>query len=156
MFSMRSCNYITALAGLCIGAAIMAASAVFPTDMTEQGPGPGFWPFLLGAALTGAAGILAGYTFLHRAILTEDKVPLNTAANRQAYMMMGIIGIFALLIPLIGFYPAAFLLVPCVMYRLDYRDKKWIAGTTVGVTVFIYVVFGQLLHTALPVSVFWR
>lgn len=154
MFSMRSCNYVVALTGLCLAAAVMAAAAAFPLEMTEQGPGPGFWPFLLGAGLAVAAVVLLVYTILHRLELSGDKVALGTEANRQVYGMMGLIGAFTLLIPLLGFYPATLLLVPCVMYRLGCRDKRWMAGTALGIVLFIYVVFGQLLHTALPSSLF--
>ena len=154
MVSMRSCNFIVTLIGLLLGGAIMSAAARFPLEITEQGPGAGFWPFLLGAALVVAAVSLALYTMVHRAALTEEKVALGTAANRQAYVMIGLILLFCAMIHLIGFYPAAALLIPCVMYRLECRDKKRMLLTAAGVVLFIYLVFGQLLHTSLPSSVF--
>jgi len=154
MFSMKWCNFVVFVLGLAIGGAIMGASASFPMEITEQGPGPGFWPFLLGLALTVASFALAVYTLYHRHELADEKVALGTAANRQAYVVMGLIVVFCGLIHLIGFYAAALLLVPCIMYRLECRDKKLMLFTAVGVTLFIYLVFGQLLHTSLPSSVF--
>ena len=132
----------------------MGASAGFPMEITDQGPGPGFWPFLLGLALTVAALVLAVYTLCHRQELTEEKVALGTGVNRQVYVVMALIVCFCGLIHLIGFYAAAMILVPCIMYRLECRDKKLMLFTAVGVTLFIYLVFGQLLHTSLPSSVF--
>ena len=61
---------------------------------------------------------------------------------------------FCVLVRLIGFYPSAVLLIPCIMYRLECRNKKQMLLTALCVTLFIYLVFGQLLHTALPSSVF--
>ena len=132
----------------------MGASAGFPMEITEQGPGPGFWPFLLGVALTVAALVLAVYTLCHRQELTVEKVILGTAANRQVYVMMALLVLFCRLIHLIGFYAASVVLIPCIMHRLECRDKKLMLFTAVGVTLFIYLVFGQLLHTSLPSSVF--
>ena len=154
MVSMKFCNFVVFVMGMVIGGAIMGASAGFPMEITEQGPGPGFWPFLLGLALTVAALVLAVYTLCHRQELTEEKVTLGTAANRQAYVVMVLIVLFCGLIHLIGFYAAAVVLIPCIMHRLECRDKKLMLFTAVGVTLFIYLVFGQLLHTSLPSSVF--
>ena len=154
MVSMKLCNFVVFLMGVVIGGAIMGASAGFPMEITDQGPGPGFWPFLLGLALTVAALVLAVYTLCHRQELTEEKVALGTGVNRQVYVVMALIVCFCGLIHLIGFYAAAMILVPCIMYRLECRDKKLMLFTAVGVTLFIYLVFGQLLHTSLPSSVF--
>lgn len=154
MVSMKFCNFVVFLSGLVIGAAIMGASARFPLGMTEQGPGPGFWPFLLGLALTVAALALAVYTIGRRHELAEEKVALGTAANRQVYAVMGLIAAFCALVCLMGFYPASVLLIPCLMFRLGCRDKKRMLLTALSVTLFIYLVFGQLLHTSLPSSVF--
>ena len=154
MVSMKLCNFVVFVMGAAVGGAIMGASAGFPMEITDQGPGPGFWPFLLGLALTVAALVLAVYTLCHRQELTEEKVTLGTEANRQVYVVMALIVCFCGLIHLIGFYAAAVVLVPCIMYRLECRDKKLMLFTAVGVTLFIYLVFGQLLHTSLPSSVF--
>ena len=154
MVSMKFCHFVVFVLGLLIGGAIMGASARFPMEITEQGPGPGFWPFLLGLALAVAALALAVYTIYHRHAMAEEQVALGTAANRQVYVVMGLIAVFCGLIHLIGFYAAALFLVPCIMYRLECRDKKLMLLTAVGVTLFIYLVFGQLLHTSLPSSVF--
>ncbi|MBO5992615.1 MAG: tripartite tricarboxylate transporter TctB family protein [Acidaminococcaceae bacterium] len=155
MVSMKLCNFVVFVIGMVIGGAIMGASARFPMEITEQGPGPGFWPFLLGLALTVAALALAVYTLYHRHELTEEKVALGTGANRQVYVVMAMIVVFCGLIHLTGFYAAAMLLVPCLMYRLECRDKKRMLLTALCVTLFIYLVFGQLLHTSLPSSVFF-
>lgn len=154
MVSMKLCNFVVFVMGLAVGGAIMGASAGFPMEITDQGPGPGFWPFLLGLALTVAALVLAVYTLCHRQELTEEKVALGTGVNRQVYVVMALIVCFCGLIHLIGFYAAAMILVPCIMYRLECRDKKLMLFTAVGVTLFIYLVFGQLLHTSLPSSGF--
>ncbi len=45
MNNMAVCNYIVGVLGAVIGGLIMQAAAAFPLEFTENGPGPGFWPF---------------------------------------------------------------------------------------------------------------
>ena len=59
-----------------------------------------------------------------------------------------------MLINLLGFYPASALLIIAIMRLMDYRNIKVIALTTVLTLVFIYLVFGMLLHTTMPQSIF--
>lgn len=154
MKNMAVCNYIISLLGLLISACIMNAASEFPLEFTVNGPGPGFWPFSLGAALGAAAVILFVYTFLHKEDLSQTRVALTLPANRRVYLMMGVITIYCVLINLLGFYPASAVLIPIVMYFMDYHDKKVIALTTVCTIIFIYLVFGELLHTQMPQSIF--
>lgn len=154
MNNMTICNYIVGILGMVIGGLIMRASAAFPMKFTENGPGPGFWPFALGAALAAAAIILLVFTFMKRADLAQQKVNLTTAANKRVYIMMGLVVLFCVLMNLLGFYPAAAILIVAVMKLMDYHKIKGIALTTVLTLAFIYLVFGLLLHTKMPQSIF--
>ena len=55
---------------------------------------------------------------------------------------------------LLGCYPAAALLIIATMKLMDYNIKKGILLTTVLTLAFIYLVFGVLLHTKMPQSLF--
>ena len=154
MNNMTICNYIVGVVGAALGGLIMNASRAFPMDFTENGPGPGFWPFALGLALAVVAIVLLGYTFAKRADLAQQRVVLTTTANKRVYMMMGLVVIFLVLMNVLGFYPAAALLIMSVMYLMDYREKKGVLLTTVLTLAFIYLVFGLLLHTSMPQSIF--
>lgn len=154
MNNMTICNYIVSVVGLALGALIMNAAAAFPMQFTENGPGPGFWPFSLGCALAVAAVVLLAFTFTKRADLSGQRVSLNTPANKRVYIMMGLVVIFCVLINLLGFYPAAAVLIVATMKLMDYHDKKGILMTTVLTIAFIYLVFGVLLHTQMPQSIF--
>ncbi|MDY2637600.1 MAG: tripartite tricarboxylate transporter TctB family protein [Phascolarctobacterium sp.] len=154
MNNMTICNYIVGVVGMVLGALIMSAAAAFPMQFTENGPGPGFWPFSLGCALAVAAVVLLAFTFTKRADLSGQKVNLNTPANKRVYIMMGLVVAFCVLINLLGFYPAAAVLIVATMKLMDYHNKKGILLTTVLTLAFIYVVFGVLLHTKMPQSIF--
>ena len=154
MNNMTICNYIVSVVGLALGALIMNAAAAFPMQFTENGPGPGFWPFSLGCALAVAAVVLLAFTFTKRADLSGQRVSLNTPANKRVYIMMGLVVAFCELINLLGFYPAAAALILATMKLMDYHNKKGILLTTVLTLAFIYLVFGVLLHTQMPQSIF--
>ncbi len=156
MKSMACCNYFIGVLGLVISALIMDASAAFSLDFTETGPGAGFWPFALGIALGTAAVILLIYTFFNRERLKEEKVPLFMPANRRVYLLLGMIGTYCFLITLLGFYPASAVLIPCIMALMGEASRKTVILTTFCALIFIYLVFGVVLHTQMPQSIFWE
>ena len=154
MNNMAVCNYIVGVLGAVIGGLIMQAAAAFPLQFTENGPGPGFWPFSLGAVLCAVAVFLLLYTFANKTDLAGEQVALTTTGNKRVYMMMGLVVLFCVLLNLLGFYLAAVVLIPLIMRLMDYRNTKVIALTTVLTLVFIFLVFGLLLHTQLPQPIF--
>ena len=156
MNNMAVCNYIVGVLGAVIGCLIMQAASAFPLAFTENGPGPGFWPFSLGAVLYSVAVFLLLYTFWNRTELAGEQVALTSVGNKRVYLMMGLVVLFCVLINLLGFYPASALLIIAIMRLMDYRNIKVIALTTVLTLVFIYLVFGMLLHTTMPQSIFWE
>lgn len=154
MNNMAVCNYIVGVLGAVIGGLIMQAAAAFPLEFTENGPGPGFWPFSLGAALCAVAVFLLLYTFWNKTDLGSEHVALTNVGNKRVYVMMGLVVAFCVLLNLLGFYPAAALLIVAIMRLMDYRNNKVIALTLVLTLAFIYLVFGTLLHTQMPQSIF--
>ena len=154
MKNMANCNFLVSILGMMIGAAIMNAASEFPLAFTENGPGAGFWPFTLGAALAVAAVVLLVYTFTAKAELSKQTVALTLEANKRVYVMMGIVTIYCGLISVLGFYPASALLIPATMKLMDFHNKKVIAMTTVGTIAFIYIIFSLLLRTQMPQSMF--
>ena len=82
------------------------------------------------------------------------QVALTEEANRPVYKAMVLLVLFCAAIVLLGFFPAMVLFVPALMYLLKCRNIKWMVATTAGVLVFVYVVFGWILNTQFPVSIF--
>lgn len=154
MINMAVCNYVISLMGIIISMLIMYSASEFPLAFTVNGPGPGFWPFSLGCALFIAAVVLFLYTLFNKLDLSQTKVALVNPANKRVYLMMGIIVLYCVLINLLGFYLASVFLIPVVMKQMDCHNKKIIALTTVGTIVFIYLVFGEILNTNMPESIF--
>ena len=156
MQSMLMCNYVVGALGVLIGGLIMQASSTFPMAFTENGPGPGFWPFSLGAGMFAAAVLLLLYNVMDKAEMAQQEVTLNTPANKRVYVLMGMLLVFCGLIELLGFYAAGMILIPCIMKLMEFHDKKIIVAATVGTLAFIYVVFTMVLGTSMPQSMFLR
>lgn len=156
MKSMLMCNYIVGTLGVLVGGLIMQAASTFPMAFTENGPGPGFWPFSLGTGMLIAAVLVLVYNFMNKDEMFKQEVSLATPANKRVYMLMAMLVVFCGLIELLGFYAASLVLIPSIMILMDFHDKKVIAMSTIGTLVFIYVVFSLVLGTKMPQSMFLR
>ena len=156
MKSMLMCNYIVGTLGVLVGGLIMQAASTFPMAFTENGPGPGFWPFSLGTGMLIAAVLVLIYNFMNKDEMSKQEVSLATPANKRVYMLMAMLVVFCGLIELLGFYAAGLVLIPSIMILMDFHDKKVIAMSTIGTLVFIYVVFSLVLGTKMPQSMFLR
>lgn len=156
MKSMLMCNYVVGALGVLVGGLIMQASSTFPMAFTENGPGPGFWPFSLGTGMLIAAVLVLVYNFMNKAEMAKQEVSLSTPANKRVYMLMALLVVFCGLIELLGFYGAGLVLIPSIMLLMDFHDKKIIAMSTIGTLAFIYVIFSLVLGTQMPQSMFLR
>ena len=90
MNNMAVCNYIVGVLGAVIGGLIMQAAAAFPLEFTENGPGPGFWPFTLGAVLGAVSVLLLLYTFVNKTDLHGVKVQLSSTGNKRVLFNDGL------------------------------------------------------------------
>lgn len=156
MNNMAVCNYIVGFLGTLIGVLIMHAASAFPLEFTENGPGAGFWPFALGCILMLVSVLLLLYTFSKKSDLGCQRVNLTTPANKRVYIMMGMVVIFCIMINLLGFYLAAAIMIASIMHLMDYHNKKATVITAILTLLFIYLIFGQILHTQMPQSIFWE
>ncbi|MCR5537478.1 MAG: tripartite tricarboxylate transporter TctB family protein [Succinivibrio sp.] len=154
MANLKNCNLLVVGLSAVTGSAIAATAYGYGIAMTEYGPGPGFWPFILGVSLLAVAVLLLLDTLKHSAEYSAQEILLSTAANLSAYQMMGIVLLYAVLIFITGFYLATALFLICAMYRLGADNFKQILGVTLVFLAFIYILFGMLLHIALPLPIF--
>ncbi|MGY1723514.1 tripartite tricarboxylate transporter TctB family protein [Blastococcus sp. SYSU DS0533] len=114
----------------------------------ESLPGPGFYPLLASALITGAGVTL----FLRQSDAElEDATPGETA---RVALGIGLLLAYAVLFPLLGVVTTSFvisLLWLKVLARESWRTSLAIA---VGATAFIYVLFVRLLQLPLPLDAF--
>ena len=114
---------------------------------TLNAPESGFFPFLLGTAL-GLLSILWLVLYLApRGAL--DLIKVSISWKRAIPMLAGLLA-YALLLELLGFLLATFLLIFLSVWIVESRPW-WVAGSVgIGITAFTYVLFRLWLHVQLP------
>lgn len=111
---------------------------------SEFGPGPGFFPMLLGAGLIAmAAAVCLAVPLRHAPRLTMGPVrkPLVVAAIMAVYL--------ALLEP-VGFPLATAAFLFTVIHWVEARGAWLALALAVGITTTLHIVFNTLLQTPLP------
>ncbi|PHV70238.1 hypothetical protein CS063_11250 [Sporanaerobium hydrogeniformans] len=154
MDNMRKWNYIISLITAILGAILIFLSSQLGFAFNASGPGAGFWPGVLGGILVVLAVALFGTSLIKGKGLEEVPVVLNSPANKRVYSMMGIIVIYCILLKTAGFYLSTLLFIPSTMYLMEVRDKKKLIIMPLVTVIFIYIVFGILLKTKLPMPIF--
>ena len=153
---MRTCNYAVALLTAIIGACIAWTSYGYGIGMSMFGPGSGFWPFILGAALVLIAALIVFDTARHSRQYAEEKIILTAPANVSAYKMMAMILVYIILLKIIGFYPSSLLFLIAAMHHLGLRRPKMILAVSLGFLAVLYILFSILLNLSLPLPFFWE
>lgn len=154
MNNMKICNYVICCITAIIGIIIMSSAKELSIDFTVNGPGAGFWPFLLGGAFLFVAIVLLIRTIMIHKELEQKTITLNAPANMRVYCMMGLTVLFCIALNVLGFYLSTLLFIPAIMYLLEVRDKKTIILSTGVIVLAIYLIFGMLLNTTFPKPMF--
>ena len=112
------------------------------------GPGPGFFPMWLSVSLI-ILSILYIYESIKGKNVSEEEWPTGHSLKQILFIIMSLV-LFLVLFVLCGFLFAGiiFLIV------LFYKEYKWFvtASLSVGITLFIYVMFNIVLKVHLPSS----
>ncbi len=154
MANLRNCNFLVAALCAASGFVIAMTSYGYGIDMTDFGPGPGFWPFILGVALCLVATLLFFDSVKHSEEYKNQPITLTAPQNIGAYQMMALVLCYTVLIFIIGFYAGTALFLVTAMVRLGADNKMHILAVTALFLAFIYILFGMLLHISLPLPFF--
>lgn len=141
----------TAIGGVAFAAAVMAG-ALKLQFYTKLGPGPGFFPFILG----GIFGLLSLAWFVQcstRKSDTDSKrfLPDGAAMIRVGAIVAGLIGI-RLFMDLLGFQISMFLFLFCLVKFLGERKLVESAVVSLVGSVGVYLLFAKVLGLMLPAS----
>ena len=154
MTTMQVCNYIVAILTFIIGGAIAWTSYGYGIEMTVFGPGPGFWPFILAVGLVFVAFLIVFDTLKHKEKFDKKEIILLSPANIGVYKMMLLTGGYIVFIYLAGFYVATFLFMVTAMKLLGAKRISTLLSVSLVFLALVYILFGQLLHISMPVSIF--
>ncbi len=112
--------------------------------------GPAFFPRMLALALAALA-----LTLIVRAVMgRSDPSRPPVIRTRMLIVVLVCLGVYAAIMPLLGFRIATPILLGGVIWTLGLRAWPSLVGTAVGVTVVLWVVFDRLLHVLLPKGFF--
>ena len=141
----------TAIGGVAFGAAVMAG-ALELQFYTRLGPGPGFFPFILGAIFA----LLSLSWFVQCTVRKSGSdskpfLPDKAALFRVGAIIAGLVGI-RLFMNLLGFQITMFLFLFLLVKFLGGRKPVESALVSLAGSVGVYLLFGKVLGLMLPPS----
>ncbi len=149
------------LVGLGIAVALYIDAGTI--DYTPRGHelGPDAWPrmaiALMGASCLWEIGrrLLAGNQDATGFIEAFDREPLETEEKAPVYprLLIGgvvLMGVYAVLVPYLGFMLGTFLFLAAFMYVGRYRDHRAIWLTSAAVTILCGILFLRIAYVSLP------
>ena len=127
---------------------LIAIYAAWPLDFwSEYGPGPGFFPLVLGSALVVMGGAVAVSGWMRRENASFD------GQLRKPLLVAGILAGYLAVLDFLGFAIATVLFLFTLIHWVESR-KAWLALTlAVSITLGLHLVFDTLLKTALPLGI---
>jgi putative tricarboxylic transport membrane protein len=134
---------------LCLGLYVMTA-AVQMQYHTPLGPGPGFFPFWLGAMLTVATIVWTGRLYLERTSpIKEDLIPDRKARYRLIFILAALVA-YILLLERLGFRITMLAFLLTVLYGPG-RQSLLLSVVVAAVGSFgMYYLFHDLLGLHVP------
>jgi len=144
---MKKYNLGLSVILILVGSGMFYYTREFPF-VSMMDVGSGFFPRILGGLLIFLSVLLIIDTLLKPD--TSTVIEFTSAGMKRVLIMFGILAAYCLILHFAGFWLATGFLVPATAYLIGERNKKRLALITVGMLVFVYVVFEAVLHTTLP------
>lgn len=137
--------------GICIFLIIMSAAMFFSTSQmpsVDGGMGAGTWPKVLSVCM-----ILLAVALMVQSLRdhSDKKAPFEMGPGLKRVLAgIGIMLVFCVLLKFFGFMIASAFMIPAIMALMKERRPLVLIGVTVGVLVFIYVIFSVALNLPIP------
>ena len=137
-----------ALSVLSIGIVFLIYALQYPYA-SELGPGPGMMPLWLSGIL-----IVLALAYLYSVVKGKDSAEEWPEKKAQLEMaaILGNMAMFVILLPIVGFNLAATLFL-FLFLRRSYRWIKSLA-ISLGVSIFLFLLFTEGFASPLPVNMF--
>ena len=98
-----------------------------------------------------AIGVLCSVQLIFNLVRDKSSSRLVITENMSRFIgLLAALVLFAILFEPLGFFIPAAVFIPVMAYFLGYRKPIAIGLTTIGVLLFVYLVFVQLLSVNLP------
>ena len=147
---MRRADFVIGLGLLAFALVYYQQSFSIVRGFASDRLGPAFLPRMLAFALAALS-----LTLIVRALAGRSD-PSRPPEMRVGVFaaVMGLLVIYAVVMPAVGFIVATPILLAAVIWLLGLRQWVTLLGTALAVTAVLYVVFGRALHVLLPLGPF--
>lgn len=145
---MRRADLLTGIGLLALAALYFQQSFAITVGFAADRLGPTFFPRLLALSLGGCALALIARALRGR----SDPTPLPAVRLPLLLGTLGLTAAYTLLLAPLGYLLATPLYVAALVLLLGYRRRAGVAGTALGVTVVLYLVFARALKVLVPMG----
>ena len=150
---MKKGNLVLAAICAVLGIGVIAMASGYPkaADYGTGVPGPGLWPIVISIVLLACTAILLFRT-LKMPPEKDSKIELWTTGTRRVYLTMGILMVYLLLLPFLGFIIATFVLELIFIQWFSKKNPVITVVIAAAITMVVYCAFRFLLNV--PVHTF--
>ena len=150
---MKKGNLVLAAVCAVLGVGVIAMASGYPkaADYGTGVPGPGLWPIVISIVLLACTAILLFRT-LKMPPEKDSKIELWTTGTRRVYLTMGILMVYLLLLPFLGFIIATFVLELIFIQWFAKKNPVITVVIAAAITMVVYCAFRFLLNV--PVHTF--
>jgi putative tricarboxylic transport membrane protein len=135
---------------LCLGAIVAYVSWGYGFGSLER-PGPGLYPFLLGAAIVACAAVLiASHLRRQREPSLPEAAPLDKRAARILAVMTATFCLWIVAMPVLGYVLVTLLATYAFCKALALEGWRKPLAVSGGTALFVYLLFGHWLYIDLP------
>ncbi len=143
---MRRADLVAGLLLLVLSGLYLQQSLGIERGFASDRLGPAFFPQLLGGALAALALVLVVRALFGR----SDPTPPPPVRAGLLGAVVGLLVLYATAMPHAGFLLATPPLLAATTAALGLRRPVPVAGSAVGITLALYLVFGKLLGVLFP------
>ena len=149
---MRRADLLIGVGLLAFAAFYFQQSFAITVGFAADRLGPNFFPRLLALTLVACALALIGRSLRGR----SDPAPLPPMRVPLLVWTLGLTIAYALALQRLGYLIATPLYLAALVWLLGYRSPAGLAGTALGVTAALYLVFAQALKVLVPMGLLRR
>lgn len=150
---MKKGNLVLAAVCAVLGVGIIAVALGYPkaADYGTGVPGPGLWPIVISIVLLGCTALLLLKT-LKMSPEKDTKIELWTTGTRRVYVTMGILVVYLIVLPFLGFIISTFVLELIFIQWFAKKNPIITVVIAAAITMVVYCAFRFLLNV--PVNTF--
>ena len=147
---MRKRNIVAGLFLTALGLVYGYLTTGLPERSLPNTPGPSFFPWIITVCL-----LALSVSLLVQGLRMAGDGPVQDkpdGGSAPAFLFLGVFAVYLALLPFLGFLPASIPFFAVLMALFGETRKLWIASFSLGVSVFLFLLFRDVFSIPLPRS----